>query len=244
MLDALEVLHGEGVFHRDIAPDNILLANDGTPTLLDFGAARRVIGEGTQSLTAILKPSYAPIEQYAEMTTLRQGPWTDLYALGAVLHFLLFGVPPAPATVRALQPDAEPIDQRRVAGVSPHFMSAVGWMLGVRPAARPQNVAALRAALNGELPIPTPRPDAPPLAGGATWMALTAAGGSAPVPVDNARRTTVPAVALAREPSGPTIPPPAPSKRERTRRRKPDLHSSATAGAGSAPRSRPSVGPA
>jgi serine/threonine protein kinase len=213
MLDALEVLHGEGVFHRDIAPDNILLANDGTPTLLDFGAARRVIGEGTQSLTAILKPSYAPIEQYAEMTTLRQGPWTDLYALGAVLHFLLFGVPPAPATVRALQPDAEPIDQRRVAGVSPHFMSAVGWMLGVRPAARPQNVAALRAALNGELPIPTPRPDAPPLAGGATWMALTAAGGTAPVPVDNARRTTVPAVALAREPSGPTIPPPAPASR-------------------------------
>ena len=103
MLDALERLHNEGVFHRDIAPDNILLPPEGAPILLDFGAARRVISDRTQSLTAILKPSYAPIEQYADMTAMRQGPWTDLYALGAVIHFLLFGVPPAPATARALQ---------------------------------------------------------------------------------------------------------------------------------------------
>ena len=84
ILSALELLHREGVYHRDIAPDNILLPRDGPPVLLDFGAARRVISDRTQSLTAILKPSYAPIEQYAEMTQLRQGPWTDLYALGAV----------------------------------------------------------------------------------------------------------------------------------------------------------------
>ena len=100
---ALELLHREGVYHRDIAPDNILLPRDGPPVLLDFGAARRVISDRTQSLTAILKPSYAPIEQYAEMTQLRQGPWTDLYALGAVIHYLLFGAPPAPAT-RARRP--------------------------------------------------------------------------------------------------------------------------------------------
>ena len=98
ILSALELLHREGVYHRDIAPDNILLPRDGPPVLLDFGAARRVISDRTQSLTAILKPSYAPIEQYAEMTQLRQGPWTDIYALGAVVHYLLFGVPPAPAT--------------------------------------------------------------------------------------------------------------------------------------------------
>ncbi|MBC8056034.1 MAG: serine/threonine protein kinase, partial [Rhizobiales bacterium] len=155
VLDALEQLHREGVFHRDIAPDNILLPPEGAPILLDFGAARRVISDRTQSLTAILKPSYAPIEQYAEMAAMRQGPWTDLYALGAVLHYLLFGVPPAPATARAVQPDAEQIEQRIVPGVSPRFMSAVAWMLGVRPLDRPQNVASLRAALNGEVPIPT-----------------------------------------------------------------------------------------
>ena len=154
LLNALDLLHREGVFHRDIAPDNVLLPPGALPILLDFGAARRVIADRTQSITAIVKPSYAPIEQYAEMAALRQGPWTDLYALGAVLHYLLFGVPPAPATARAVQPDAEPIDGRVVPGVSPHFMGIVAWMLGVRPLERPQSVAALRAALNGELPVP------------------------------------------------------------------------------------------
>ena len=155
MLDALEQLHGAGVFHRDVAPDNILLPPSGAPILLDFGAARRVISDRTQSLTAILKPSYAPIEQYADMAGMRQGPWTDLYALGAVMHFLLFGAPPAPATARAVQDDAEQIEQRVVAGVSPRFMSLVAWMLGVRPLERPQNVAMVRAALRGELAIPS-----------------------------------------------------------------------------------------
>ena len=154
MLDALELLHREGVYHRDIAPDNILLPPVGQPILLDFGAARHVISDRTQSLTAILKPSYAPIEQYAEMTQMRQGPWTDLYALGAVMHFLLFGVPPAPATARAMQDDAEPIEQRVVPGVSQRLLDAVGWTLRVRPLERPQNVAELRAALKGLAPVP------------------------------------------------------------------------------------------
>ena len=155
MLDALDQLHREGVFHRDIAPDNILLPPVGAPILLDFGAARRVISDRTQSLTAILKPSYAPIEQYADMTAMRQGPWTDVYALGAVVHYLLFGVPPAPATARAVQNDAEPIEHRVVPGVSAHFMSVVAWMLGVRPLERPQNVAGVRAALSGQMAVPT-----------------------------------------------------------------------------------------
>jgi serine/threonine protein kinase len=155
MLDALEQLHNEGVYHRDVAPDNILLPPAGAPILLDFGAARRVISDRTQSLTAILKPSYAPIEQYADMAGMRQGPWTDLYALGAVMHFLLIGAPPAPATARAVQDDAEEIEQRVIAGVSPRFMSLVAWMLGVRPIERPQNVATVRAALRGELAIPS-----------------------------------------------------------------------------------------
>jgi serine/threonine protein kinase len=155
MLDALEQLHNDGVYHRDVAPDNILLPPAGAPILLDFGAARRVISDRTQSLTAILKPSYAPIEQYADMAGMRQGPWTDLYALGAVMHFLLIGAPPAPATARAVQDDAEEIEQRVIAGVSPRFMSLVAWMLGVRPIERPQNVATVRAALRGEVAIPS-----------------------------------------------------------------------------------------
>ena len=154
ILAALELLHREGVYHRDIAPDNILLQHEGPPILLDFGAARRVISDRTQSLTAILKPSYAPIEQYAEMTQLRQGPWTDLYALGAVIHYLLFGAPPAPATARAVQDDAEAIENRIVPGVSPRFLEAVSWMLSVRPNQRPQSGEQLRTVLDGHAQVP------------------------------------------------------------------------------------------
>ncbi len=160
LLGALEALHREGVYHRDIAPDNILLPPEGPPILLDFGAARHVISDRTQSLTAILKPSYAPIEQYADMTAMRQGPWTDIYALGAVMHFLLFGAPPPPATARAVQPDAEPIGQRVVPGVSARFLAVVEWTLGVRPLERPQNIAALRDALNGLSSVPGSARDA------------------------------------------------------------------------------------
>jgi serine/threonine protein kinase len=154
ILSALELLHREGVYHRDIAPDNILLPRDGPPVLLDFGAARRVISDRTQSLTAILKPSYAPIEQYAEMTQLRQGPWTDLYALGAVVHYLVFGVPPAPATARAVAEDGDAIENRVVPGISPRFMEAMAWMLAVRPNQRPQSGEQLRAVLDGHAEIP------------------------------------------------------------------------------------------
>ncbi len=178
MLDALDQLHREGVFHRDIAPDNILLPPEGAPILLDFGAARRVISDRTQSLTAILKPSYAPIEQYADMTAMRQGPWTDVYALGAVVHYLLFGAPPAPATARAVQSDAEQIEHRVAPGVSAHFMSVVAWMLGVRPLERPQNVASVRAALSGQMAVPS-------LAGNSR-AGITLPGDSAPMPLADA----------------------------------------------------------
>ena len=154
IIAALELLHREGVYHRDIAPDNILLQQEGPPILLDFGAARRVISDRTQSLTAILKPSYAPIEQYAEMTQLRQGPWTDLYALGAVIHYLLFGAPPPPATARAVQDDSDALENRIVPGVSPQFLEAMAWMLAVRPVQRPQNAEELRAVLDGHASVP------------------------------------------------------------------------------------------
>jgi len=154
IMSALELLHREGVYHRDIAPDNILLPAEGPPVLLDFGAARRVISDRTQSLTAILKPSYAPIEQYAEMSQLRQGPWTDIYALGAVVHYLFFGQPPQPATARALHPDGDPITDRSVEGVSMRFVEAIDWALAVRPNQRPQSIAELKGALDGRIAIP------------------------------------------------------------------------------------------
>jgi hypothetical protein len=169
LLGAIENLHAEGVFHRDIAPDNIQVEPDGRPVLLDFGAARRVISDKTQSLTAILKPAYAPIEQYAEVGAVKQGPWTDIYALGATLHYLLLGRPPSPATARAVHDEASALTAANLPGCSENFLAIVNWMLAPRPGDRPQSVAALRAALQGQAPVPAPPPGAQPDA--AAWAA-------------------------------------------------------------------------
>jgi len=160
LLGALQVLHDEDVFHRDIAPDNILLLPSGLPVLLDFGAARRVIGDRTQTLTAILKPNYAPIEQYADTGQLRQGPWTDLYALGAVLHFVITGRPPVPSAARAVHDDAKPLaqlDEVQRGTIGQPLLRTIDWALAVRPSHRPQNVAQFRDALDGRL-VPPERP--------------------------------------------------------------------------------------
>ncbi|HKX44092.1 MAG TPA: protein kinase [Burkholderiaceae bacterium] len=157
LLDALAMLHAEGYYHRDIAPDNVLVSNDGLPVLLDFGAARRVIADRTQSVTAIVKPRFAPIEQYAEARLLRQGPWTDLYALGALVAYLLDGVPPPAATARAVHDEMATLASRKIRGVSTGFLAAIDWALAVRPQDRPQNVAELRHALAGRSTPPRRR---------------------------------------------------------------------------------------
>ena len=157
LLEAVQTLHEASCFHRDISPDNILLLPSGTPVLLDFGSARTIRGDGTQQLTAVLKPAYAPIEQYAESPQLRQGPWTDVYAWGAVARFCITGKPPPPATVRAVEDLMRPLAAevrvlgRTVPGLrySPTLLTAIDWALALRPAERPQSVAQLRPLLDG-----------------------------------------------------------------------------------------------
>ncbi|MDP2005652.1 MAG: protein kinase [Rubrivivax sp.] len=162
LLGAIEKLHSEGVFHRDIAPDNIQIEPDGHPVLLDFGAARRVISDKSQALTAILKPAYAPIEQYGENGSVRQGPWTDIYALGATLHYLLLNRPPPPATARAMHDEPSALSTDACPGCSENFLHCIEWMLAPRPADRPQSVAALREVLDGHANPPRRRQDAAP----------------------------------------------------------------------------------
>ncbi|MBV8035335.1 serine/threonine-protein kinase [Roseateles sp.] len=161
VLGGLETLHAQHVWHRDVAPDNIFLpADGGPPVLLDFGAARMAIGDRTQVFTAILKPSFAPIEQYAEAATLRQGPWTDFYSLAAAMHELLTGRPPPPATARAMGDELAPL---AVAGYSPRLLAGLDWALRVPPHQRPQSVAAWREVLDGHAGVPAAQP-APPRA--------------------------------------------------------------------------------
>ncbi len=145
---ALMVIHAEQCFHRDIAPDNvILLAGSGTPLLLDFGAARRVIGDMTQALTVILKPGYAPIEQYAEAPGMKQGAWTDVYALAAMVYFAIMGKTPPPSVSRLVNDQYQPLTAAAAGRYSQAFLQAIDQALIVAPDARTQSVAELRAQL-------------------------------------------------------------------------------------------------
>ena len=147
MLDALEEIHRGSCYHRDIAPDNILLTNSG-PLLLDFGAARRVIGDMTQALTVVLKPGFAPIEQYGDAATMSQGAWTDLYALASVVYFAITGRPPMSAVDRLMDDRLEPLSHRVAGRYSRALLATVDTALSVRPQDRPQSVAAFRTMLS------------------------------------------------------------------------------------------------
>jgi serine/threonine protein kinase len=147
LLDALEVIHGRHCLHRDIAPDNILMLRNDHPLLLDFGAARKVIGDMTQALTVILKPGYAPIEQYAEVPNMKQGPWTDLYALASVIYFAITGKTPAPAVARVISDPVIRVAQAAAGRYSERFLHGIDAALAVKPEDRPQNVAQFRSAL-------------------------------------------------------------------------------------------------
>jgi len=193
LLGAIEKLHSEGVYHRDIAPDNIQIEPDGRPVLLDFGAARRVISDKSQALTAILKPAYAPIEQYGEAGSVKQGPWTDLYALGATLHHLLLGRPPPPATIRLLHDEASALRVADLPGCSEGFLRTIDWMLAPNPSDRPQSVAALREVLEGRALPPLRRSTLSAVANGEKTV-LLGGGPSAVQDDDQVTRVKPPAV--------------------------------------------------
>ena len=154
LLGALSEMHRAEVFHRDIAPDNILWCSDNRPVLLDFGAARRVLADRTQHLTAVLKPQFAPIEQYADAQSMRQGPWTDIVALASTCYFMITGRPPLPATARILSDDLTPLAELAPAGFSKRILATLDWAMAVRPHDRPQSVAALWDVLHGHASVP------------------------------------------------------------------------------------------
>ncbi|MBW8829926.1 MAG: protein kinase [Burkholderiales bacterium] len=148
LTEALAVIHAEQCYHRDISPDNIiLLAGSGRPLLLDFGAARRVIGDMTQAFTVILKQGYAPLEQYAEVPNMKQGPWTDVYALAAVMHFAILGRTPPPAVARIVYDDYVPLATAAAGRYSARLLGAIDRALALRPEDRTRSIDDLRKDL-------------------------------------------------------------------------------------------------
>jgi hypothetical protein len=149
LLDALEVLHNEHCYHRDIAPDNILLTDHG-PLLLDFGAARRVIGDLTHALTAMLKPGFAPIEQYGDMPGVTQGPWTDIFALASVLYAAISGKRTLASVERLLNDQLVPLSSLAAGRCGNAFLAAIDRALAIHPKDRPQSIAEFRNLLTAD----------------------------------------------------------------------------------------------
>lgn len=149
--EAVAAIHKENVLHRDIKPDNIILTPQNNVVLIDFGAAREFVQNQTQRHTVILTPGFAPIEQYND--TGRRGNYTDIYALGGVLYYMLTGIIPMVATERAMEAMASPkeLDPAIPKTISDTIMKAMAF----RPEDRYQTVDAFKADLLKILDTPT-----------------------------------------------------------------------------------------
>jgi hypothetical protein len=154
VLDGLELVHNAGFIHRDIKPDNIHIRSDGSPVLLDFGSARHSLGKA-QTLTILVAPGYAPFEQYYSSSE-NQGPWTDIYGLGATCYRAIAGIPPMDAITRSkgiLGSTREVLVPARNIGsgrYSTQLLAAIDHSLEFSEKNRPQTVAEWRREILGE----------------------------------------------------------------------------------------------
>lgn len=149
ILDGLERVHEAGFIHRDLKPDNIFIRSDGTPILLDFGSARQAPEGDARTMTSMVSHGYAPYEQYSSNSE-DQGPWTDIYGMGATLYRAVTGIPPAPAIDRSkallesgrdIYVSAAEIGAGRF---SEAFLNAIDHAMAFRHTDRPRSVAQWR----------------------------------------------------------------------------------------------------
>ncbi|MCR4640711.1 MAG: PASTA domain-containing protein [Lachnospiraceae bacterium] len=147
VLDALEVVHKEGMIHRDVAPNNIMLTADGKVKLLDFGAARLATGSYSKSLSVMFKDGFTPEEQYRSRG--KQGPWTDVYAAAATLYKMLTGVVPEGALERKVKDELK-LPSKRGAKIPSRVDTAIMNALNVNAEKRTQSATEFKEELCGE----------------------------------------------------------------------------------------------
>src|SRR5262245_39208803 len=139
LLDALESIHHAHFLHRDIAPDNIMVRQDGSPVLIDFGSARGALMSQSRTVSALVKPGYSPYEQYAT-SGANQGPWTDMYALGATLYHAITGRRPPDAPSRVVRDEYVPAREAAIGTYRDGFLDAIDKALRIEISKRPQRI--------------------------------------------------------------------------------------------------------
>lgn len=139
VLSGLQEVHEGGLLHRDIKPANLYICDSGQILLLDFGAARQSISSKSRPITSIVTPGYAPFEQYYEDGN--QGPWSDIYAMGATIHRFITGKKPPDAPGRERKDTYVPVSESCSGRYSKSFLAAVDRSLRIKESARPQSVA-------------------------------------------------------------------------------------------------------
>jgi len=145
LLDGLERIHDAAILHRDIKPANILIRADGTPVLIDFGAARRVVTGQEHSIVSSYTPVYAALEQYQNVGD--QGPWTDIYSFGAVLYQAVTGRKPLNAMGRLCGGNQGAVTDE-CKGIYPQpILAAIDRALAVKAEERPRSVSEWRGYL-------------------------------------------------------------------------------------------------
>lgn len=147
ILDALETLYTMKILHRDVSPDNIIVQQNGDAVLLDFGSARQIIGDITKGMTVILKPGYAPVEQYADDDSMLQGAWTDLYSLSAVMYFAITKEAPPTSIARMVKDTLLTLQAQAPAKFNHRFLAAIDKGLAVQASDRPQTIDEFRKLL-------------------------------------------------------------------------------------------------
>lgn len=145
MLNGLREVHAHKLLHLDIKPSNIYVRTDGTPVLLDFGAARQTLMTDQPILKPMYTPGFASPEQFGDREHL--GPWSDIYSVGASLHACLAGSPPLRSDEREKNDTYQPAVKTFDGRASPQLLETIDWCLRLDPLERPQSVYALQKAL-------------------------------------------------------------------------------------------------
>ncbi len=145
MLNGLREVHAHKLLHLDIKPSNIYLRSDGTPVLLDFGAARQTLMTDQPILKPMYTPGFASPEQYTDRDSL--GPWSDIYSVGASLYACVVGNAPLRSDERAKEDTLVPVTQTHSARYSEQLLQTIDWCLRLDPLERPQSVYSLQKAL-------------------------------------------------------------------------------------------------